>query len=182
MERLFLKEAQHRFEAGHGERMSHEGAGEEGDWFLREGIVTVAPVTSVEGVHELSFSGDHTDRHASSDDFSIGREIRVDTVVVLCSARTESESGDDFIKDKQRSRLAGDLPHFSDEIPGTKLRASTLHRLNDDGSEFACHLANETERLIGAIRQDDHVTGSPLWDAGCDWQRFEAVLSVDASH
>ena len=63
--------------------MTYEGSSKIGHALFRSTVVAILPVASVKPTHVFGLAGDDTNRHATTNDFAVGGEIRFDSESVL---------------------------------------------------------------------------------------------------
>ncbi len=90
---------EHRLCCGKRQRVTDEGASEEGHADLRERIVTILPETAIEGVHVFPRASDDTDGQSATDHFAVRGDVRLHTKPRLGAAGVAPETGDGFIED-----------------------------------------------------------------------------------
>ena len=153
---------------GHRERVTDEGAGEEGNSHFRETVIAVIPCAAVQGVHVFAFAGEHADGHAAADDLAVGGHVRLHAEVFLSAAGGAAEAGDDFVENERRAIFFRDGADFVHELARLQAGRAALHGLDHDGREFVGVGSQNFKRRGVVVVEHEDVFHERLRNAGRD--------------
>lgn len=68
-------------------------------------IVAILPFSAVYPIHISSFTREYSDRHSAADNFTVRDQICLNIEVCLCSARMNTESCNNLIKNQGDSQF-----------------------------------------------------------------------------
>ena len=111
--------------------MANKCAGHERDADFGIRVIAELPCATVQRIHVFGLAREHADRHAASQNFSVGREVRAYVKKRLAAAGMDTETGNDFIKHKAGFRRLGDFAKLFQERNRLKIWMAALHGLND---------------------------------------------------
>src|SRR5262249_2704436 len=128
-----LQDSQGRSER---QRMAYERPGKEGYTRFRKRLITVAPASSVQRIHELGVSGQDADWQPTRQNLAISRQVRPDSEQSLNASWMRAKAGDDLVKNQGRARFQSDLPYFLEKFSGLEGGMAALDRFDQDGRQF----------------------------------------------
>ena len=102
----------------------------------------------LEDLHDVGSADQRSARHATRDDLREARQVGGDTIELLCAARAEPKSGDDFVEDQQNVASLGDFAQSAQEVRWKRHPApGCTRRLDDHGGNIVLI----GEKVINAV-------------------------------
>src|SRR4051812_27612893 len=105
-----LNVLEHCARCRHRDRMPHKRSREKRNACFGERVIAVAPRSTIEYVHEGSFTGQRSNREPAAQNLAVSGHIGANAVERLRSALMQAEARHHFIEDKRSSGLQRDFP------------------------------------------------------------------------
>ncbi|MNW39290.1 hypothetical protein D3C74_163780 [compost metagenome] len=106
------------------------------------GIIPKPPRTTIDRIHKVGLSGDYTDWKPSTNNFSIGNQIRRNPEPGLCSPWMNTEARNHLIKYQSCARCLCDRTNFRQKFLRLQIRSTALYWFYQNGRQFMCMSAN----------------------------------------
>src|SRR5579872_943038 len=147
------------------QRMPHKGSCEERDSYGWIGIVAELPGAAIEGIHELSASGENADWHATRNYLAVRGQISADSEQSLTTSRMDAESRNNLVEDQCSARQLRNLANLLQELDWLKMRMSALNRFHEYSREGVCVGSDPFERLFSAVVENCDVSNALARDS-----------------
>ena len=128
------------------------------------------------------FPGEHPDRHAARQHFSVGGQIGANSKQRLAAALVHAEAGDHFVEDQRGTGIFGDRANFFQERDRLQVRMAALHRLDQHRGQFFGVGANPFQRLRRAVIEHGDVSHFFLRNSGRHRGRLRQARFLMALH
>ena len=120
-------------------------------------VIAILPEATIQAAHVFRFSGNDADRHTTANDFSIRSKIGTNAKMLLSSAESDSQSGDHFVKDQSGWLILSKLSQLLHKFSRLEFRHAALDRLDQNSSDLVHPLANDLQRLLCSVIENQSV-------------------------